>query len=124
MVTNIHLRHQCLDVGHIVYKKSTDSMTLQELQERLADEDPEILKNLRYHARNIEGSSQYFHFKNVENLCFNEHLRYSSNDTKMFNVFQVRKIRGEGDDYLSIIFLRGGGTKGDFPSFTPFNVFF
>ena len=114
MVTNMLLRHQCLDIGHVVYKKSTESMTLRELQERLAEEDQEILKNLRYHARNIEGSSQYFHYKNNENLAFNEHLRYSSNDTRMFNLFQtfsfadmhapdLHRLLPGSDEYLSKI---------------------
>ena len=54
IVTNQYLRRQCLEVGNIVYNKATEKMTLEELQQKLAEEDEATLANLKYYGRNIE----------------------------------------------------------------------
>ena len=48
------MRRQCLEVGNIVYNKATEKMTLEELQQKLAEEDEATLANLKYYGRNIE----------------------------------------------------------------------
>ena len=88
-VTNIYLRHQCLQVGTVTYNQACEKLTVKQLQEKFAQQDPEVMNNLSYFARNIPGTAQHFQAKTNEILAMNDHLRYSSNDTKMFNVFQV-----------------------------------
>ena len=89
IVTNQYLRRQCLTAGNIVYNKATEKMTLEELQQKMAEEDPETLANLRYYGRNIEVSKSYFHYRGIENLALNEHLRYCSKDKRMLNIFHT-----------------------------------
>ena len=88
-VTNIYLRHQCLQVGTITYNQACEKLTVKQLQEKFAQQDPEVMKNLNYFAKNIPGTSQHFQAKNIEILQMNEHLRYSSQEKSMFNIFQV-----------------------------------
>ena len=89
VVTNQYLRRQCLTAGNIVYNKATEKMTLEELQQKMAEEDPETVANLRYYGRNIEVTKSYFHYRGIENLALNEHLRYCSKNKRMLNIFHT-----------------------------------
>ena len=80
-------------MGTVTYNQACEKLTVKQLQEKFAQQDPEVMNNLSYFARNIPGTSQYFQAKNIEILQMNEHLRYSSEEKSMFNIFQVGDLK-------------------------------
>ena len=89
-VCNMYLRWQCVKIGSIVAQKDAKDMTVEELQNKvLVDNDLEILSKLSYYGKSIVTHPAYWKSQNTETLCFNEHIRFASQDKRMMNLFQV-----------------------------------
>ena len=89
-VCNMYLRWQCVTIGRIVAQREAKDLTVEELQNKvLVDNDLEILSKLSYYGKSIVTHPAYWKSQNTETLCFNEHIRFASQDKRMMNLFQT-----------------------------------
>ena len=71
-VANQVLRKTALEVGNIVALKTCHGMTVEELAERVQNNDQSVLRALQYYSKTMEGSPQYFYYKHCEAHSFSE----------------------------------------------------
>lgn len=89
-VCNMYLRWQCVKIGSIVAQREAKDLTVEELQNKvLVDNDLEVLSKLNYYGKSIVTHPAYWKSQNTETLCFNEHIRFASQEKRMMNLFQV-----------------------------------
>ncbi len=61
LVANQTIRRTCLSIGNVMAKGSINTMTMEELQKKVLEEnDMEVLNQMRYFSKSIEGSGENY----------------------------------------------------------------
>lgn len=89
-VSNQHKRRSAMALGNVI---ATDpklrDLSMEQLKEKVENDDPEVIGKLLYYSKNLPGSDQFFFDLSTKCQKFQEYLRYKSNDTQMFSLFQT-----------------------------------
>ncbi|MCH2545601.1 MAG: AAA family ATPase [Alphaproteobacteria bacterium] len=87
VATNIMQKQQALALGNLYAERGLKNMTVKEMKERLEAGDSSILKSLYCFSSNIKGSQQMFSQHISKAYAFLRHLKISSENEEMFNLF-------------------------------------
>ena len=87
VVTNIMQRQQALTLSNIYADKRLSDVSAKVFKENLEKGDSSVLKSIYYFSKSIKGSQQFFSSQSSKSYNFTRHLRISSDDKEMFNLF-------------------------------------
>ena len=91
-VNNQQKRRQCLSLGNVISNDDqVKQMSMNDLKSGLNNNEklPDLVNKLRYYGKNLTGSDPFFYDLSTKCEAFQENLRYRSQDTQMFNLFQT-----------------------------------
>ena len=87
VVANQCQRRQALSLGNVVGKKDVADKTVDDLRKEWESGKSDLLENVRYYGKSIDGSPNYFHQSSTKALALMRHVRFRSGDSEAFNVF-------------------------------------
>ena len=87
VVTSIMQRRQALTLSNIYADKRLSNLNAKEFKENLEKGDSSVLKSVYGFSKSLKGTQQFFSSQSSIAYNFTRHLRISSDDKEMFNVF-------------------------------------
>ena len=99
-VTNIMQRQQALTLSNIYAEKRLSNLTAKEFKENLEKGDTSVLKGVYGFSKSLKGTQQFFSSQSSISYNFIRHLRISSDDKEMFNVFLTFSLADLHEDAL------------------------
>ena len=87
VLCNMLQRHQAISTGNVYAKRVLKDMTVGELKQKIAEKDGKTLNGLLYFGSSIRGSAQFFKKEQMKAFHMIRHLRISSKDKNVMNLF-------------------------------------
>ena len=87
VVTNMMQRKQALTLSNIYADKRLSNISAKEFKENLEKGDSSVLKSVYGFSKSLKGTQQFFSSQSSVSYNLTRHLRISSDDNEMFNVF-------------------------------------
>ena len=86
-VTSMYRRHKALTLGNVFASNVFKNMTMEELKEKVAQNDDAVMKSLVLFSGQIPGTKGYFSLEAKRSVAMERWIRLKSDGKEMFNVF-------------------------------------
>ena len=84
---NMYRRHKALTLSNVYANKVCSDLTMEEIKQRVANDDQKIMKSLLYFGATIQGTRQYFSTEASKSISMERFVRIASGNEAMLNLF-------------------------------------
>ena len=114
---SMYRRHKACTLGNVYAKNICRNMTLSDLKEKVAENDPSIMKSLIAFSAQIQGTRAYFKHESGKSVAFEKWIRIHSEGEEGLNLFltfslpdrhipELHRLFPNSDQYLSKIVVK------------------